>query len=213
MALVKLVQRTRRTAIAAPKVEYFGAGLSRKLLKEEAFKLKNQLESFVAKELFPELKFTVGDEETKAQYCLLALNSQTVQFGHSKINPACFASEFRGIIAPHISKLRQYSQNIARGKYQRKFRFLRAGVDITFETNTSTIVLTPGDYRKDLAMLESDEEVLEKMILPSEGLCGFLMDRTYRDYLDDKGQVRDDQEDQYQAFVWFVKNIVYSVNC
>ena len=43
------------------KGDYFSTGMSRKLLKEDAFKIKAQLESFVTKELFPELKFTVGD--------------------------------------------------------------------------------------------------------------------------------------------------------
>ena len=103
------------------KVGYFNTSLSKKLLKDEAFKLKNQLETWVAKELFPELKFTVGDEETEAQYCLLALESGIVKLGHSKIHPACFAAEFRGNIGPHVSKLRTYAQNVARGKYQRKF--------------------------------------------------------------------------------------------
>ena len=107
-----------------PKGDYFSTGLSRKLLKEDAFKLKAQMESFVTRELFPELKFTVGDEEVEAQYCLLAVKSGAVQLGNKKIDPACFASEFRGTIGPTVSRLRQYAQNVARGKYQHKFLFV-----------------------------------------------------------------------------------------
>ena len=112
------------SVLVPPKGDYFSTGMSRKLLKEDAFKLKAQLESFVTKELFPELKFTVGDEAVEAQYCLLALKTGMVQLGHNKIDPACFATEFRGTIGPHVSRLRQYAQNVARGKYQRKFLFV-----------------------------------------------------------------------------------------
>ena len=31
----------------------------------------------------------------------------------------------------------------------------------------------------------------------------------YRDYLDDKGEVRSDRMEKFEAFVWFVKNIFF----
>lgn len=53
---------------------------------------------------------------------------------------------------------------------------------------------------------------METTIIPEEGLCEFLLDDTYRDYLDGEGQLREDRMEKYRAFVWFVQNIVYSVN-
>ena len=74
------------------------------------------------------------------------------------------------------------------------------------------MILFLGDLAKDIALLES-EDGDEKTILPTEGLCEFLLDDTYRDYLDDKGEVRSDRLEKFEAFVWFVKNIFFSVNC
>ena len=40
-----------------------------------------------------------------------------------------------------------------------------------------------GDCLKDKLILESEDD-METTIIPEEGLCEFLLDDTYRDYLD-----------------------------
>lgn len=60
-------------------------------------------------------------------------------------------------------------------------------------------------------MKKDNERDLEDKVM-SEELIPLLMNNTYRDYFDEDGEIIAGREDNYKAFVWFVKNVLSAIN-
>ena len=62
-----------------------------------------------------------------------------------------------------------------------------------------------GQFKNDLRLTD------EPHVLP-ESLADILLDGGYRNYLGDDGKVKPEREYDYEAFKWFVKNVLFCVN-
>jgi hypothetical protein len=62
-----------------------------------------------------------------------------------------------------------------------------------------------GDMKKDNER-EEEDRVMSEELIPR------LMNNTYQDYFEEDGEIIAGREDNYKAFVWFVKNVLSAIN-
>ena len=124
---------------------------ARSILRVNSVGNSNMVFQYVAKTVFPDMKFTEGDEELERELLEIALIESSVVIGDSRIPEAAFTQEYYPVVSKSITKLRERTICSIRNKFLRKLI-----VDLwKFSINPDNIVLFPlfqGTTRKTLTI-------------------------------------------------------------
>ena len=116
----ELTSLSDKVAAVKQKNKYYTDSFARTLLKRDTIRIEREISAFVAHEIFPDIKFTVGDDDYEKELLEYAVKSGYVKLGDPRIRMGTFTDEFRPEIGKSVSALRTNAQNQVRKKYIRE---------------------------------------------------------------------------------------------
>ena len=93
---------------------------ARSILRVNSVGNSNMVFQYVAKTVFPDMKFTEGDEELERELLEIALLESSVVIGDSRIPEAAFTQEYYPVVSKSVTKLRERTICSIRNKFLSK---------------------------------------------------------------------------------------------
>ena len=111
---------TRMVPIMGNNTDKYSVKHSRSILRVNSVGNSNMVFQYVTKTVFPDMKFTEGDEELERELLEIALLESSVVIGDSRIPEAAFTQEYYPVVSKSITKLREQTICSIRNKFLRK---------------------------------------------------------------------------------------------